>query len=143
MQALLEANLVMSIHDHTFVTPENIGEIFEYNHLGRNVTGYEGLAVSGMDVVFENYMDGTCTITSKAGWKWTDIIHDLGIRWSDFAHQDLLIKADTLADIYRAKPEGKIAVVSVLEVSHAGGERTGPGGCAIRARGARDGHYLL
>ena len=115
MQALLEANLVMSIHDHTFVTPEDVSEIFEYNRLGRNWTGYEGLAVSGIDVVFENFMDGTGMITSKAGWKWTDIIHDLGIRYSDFAHQDMLIKAETLADLYRAKPEGKIAVVSVLE----------------------------
>jgi membrane dipeptidase len=115
VQQLLEKNMVISLHDHTFVTPEDISQIFEYNRTGRNITGYEGLARSGLDVVFENYMDGTCTITSKSGWKWSDVIHDLGLRWSDFAHQDLLFRAETIADLYRAKPEGKIAVVSVLE----------------------------
>lgn len=115
VQALLEQHLVVSVHDHTFVTPDDVTQIFDYNRSGRNWTGYEGLAVSGIDIVVENFMDGTAMITSKSGWKWTDIIHDLGIRYSDFAHQEMLIKAETLADLKRAKPEGKIALVSCIE----------------------------
>jgi hypothetical protein len=41
--------------------------------------------------VFENYADGVATITSKSGWKWTDVIHDLGLRYSDWAHQDFVV----------------------------------------------------
>ncbi len=115
VQALLAQNLVVSVHDHTFVTPDDVTQIFDYNRTGRNWTGYEGLAVSNIDIVVENFMDGTAMITSKSGWKWTDIIHDLGIRYSDFAHQDMIIKAETLADLERAKPEGKIALVSCIE----------------------------
>jgi len=99
------------------VTPEDITQIFEYNRLGRNWTGYEGLSVSGLDVVVENFMDGTAMITSRAGWKWTDVIHDIGIRFSDFAHQDLILVAGTLDDIYRAKREGKIALIPCLEAA--------------------------
>jgi membrane dipeptidase len=117
VQRLLEENIVFSLHDHTFVTPEDITQIFEYNRLGRNWTGYEGLSVSGLDVVVENFMDGTAMITSRAGWKWTDVIHDIGIRFSDFAHQDLILVAGTLADIYRAKREGKIALIPCLEAA--------------------------
>lgn len=117
VQRLLEENIVFSLHDHTFVTPEDITQIFEYNRLGRNWTGYEGLSVSGLDVVVENFMDGTAMITSRAGWKWTDVIHDIGIRFSDFAHQDLILVAGTLDDIYRAKREGKIALIPCLEAA--------------------------
>lgn len=117
VQRLLEENIVFSLHDHTFVTPEDITQIFEYNRLGRNWTGYEGLSVSGLDVVVENFMDGTAMITSRAGWKWTDVIHDIGIRFSDFAHQDLILVAGTLEDIYRAKREGKIALIPCLEAA--------------------------
>ncbi|KYD21942.1 hypothetical protein B4135_1568 [Caldibacillus debilis] len=117
VQTILEEEMIISLHEHTFVCPENVYEIFEFRRQGRDWTGYEGLSVSGLDVVFENFMDGTALITSNAGWKWTDIIHDLGIRYSDFAHQDLIIRAETVDDLYRAKREGKIALVSCLEAA--------------------------
>ena len=66
-------------------------------------------------MVFENFMDGTAMITSKAGWKWTDVIHDIGIRRSDFAHQSMLFIAETFDDLINAKTEGRIAVVATIE----------------------------
>jgi membrane dipeptidase len=115
VQQIMEEDLIISLHEHTFVTPEDLDQIMEFRRQGRDWTGYEGLSKSGLDVVFENFMDGTAFITSSAGWKWQDVIHDLGIRYSDFAHQDMVIKAETIEDIYRAKREGKIAFVSSLE----------------------------
>jgi len=117
VQQLLEDNIIVSVHDHTSVFPEDIGQIFEYVRQGREWTGYEGLSVSGIDVLFENFMDGTALITSNAGWKWTDVIHDIGIRYSDFAHQDMVYVALTVDDLYRAKGEGKIAFVATLEAA--------------------------
>jgi membrane dipeptidase len=101
------------------VVPENISQIFDYQRSGRNFTGYEGLSLSGIDVVFENFMDGTAMITSKAGWKWTDIVHDLGIRYSDFAHQGMVYRADVYDDLVAAKPDGRIALVASLEAATA------------------------
>src|SRR6266568_471385 len=117
VQKLLEACLVVSLHDHAFVVPEDPQQIFEYRRAGRDWTGYEGLAVSGMDAIFDCLMDGTATITSKAGWKWDDIIWDLGMRLSDIAHQDMVIRAETIADILRAKQDGQIAFIPSLEAA--------------------------
>ena len=66
----------------------------EYVREGREWYGYEGLAASGLDAVFENFLDGTATITSKAGWKWTDVIHDLGMHLADVAHQSIVFVGD-------------------------------------------------
>jgi membrane dipeptidase len=117
--ALMAGETVVSIHEHTAVFPEDTAEIFEYARQGRQVTGYAGLARSGIDVVFENFMDGTALITSKAGWKWDDIVLDIGMRFSDIDHQELVYIARTLAEVRDAKPSGRIAFVAALEAATA------------------------
>ena len=52
-------------------------------------------------------MDGLNTISPKWGWKWQDILHDLGMRLCDIAHQDFLIHRRTTEDILRAHREGR------------------------------------
>src|SRR5262249_180603 len=43
---MMSDNLVISLHDHAFVVPEDPNEIWEYRRAGRDWTGYEGLSVS-------------------------------------------------------------------------------------------------
>ena len=116
-QRLLDDSLIVSLHDHAFVVPEDTEQIFEYRRAGRDWTGYEGLSVSGIDAIFDCLMDGTACITSKAGWKWDDVIWDLGMRLSDIAHQDMLIRAETTEDIVRARQNGQIAFIPSLEAA--------------------------
>ena len=114
---IMEEDYMVSMHEHTFIMPENLQEFYEFRRQGRDWTAYEALSQSGLDVIFENFMDGTAMVTSQAGWKWSDVIHDIGIRFSDIAHQDMIIKAERIEDLYRAKKERKIAFVGALESS--------------------------
>jgi|TARA_B100000315_G_scaffold260829_1_gene325967 membrane dipeptidase len=107
--------ICISLHDHPVVFPENIKELFDYVREGRNHTAYEALSHSYLDCVFDNMMDGTCTITSKSGWKWDEVLFDIGMRLSDLAHQDFIIKCERVDDIYRAHKEGKMAMVISIE----------------------------
>ena len=115
VKKLAEENIVISLHDHPCLFPKNMADVFEYNREGREYCAYEALSQSYLDAVFDNMMDGTCTITSKGGWKWSDIIHDIGIRLCDLAHQRFLTKAERVEDILRAHREGKIAWVGAIE----------------------------
>ena len=115
VKSLFENTLMISLHDHCFVAPDNLDEFFEFRRWGRDTTSYEGLSVSGLDAVFDNLMNGTAMITSRGGWKWDDIIYDLGIRLSDLAHQEMVVLATTTEDIVRAKQNGQIAFVVSLE----------------------------
>jgi membrane dipeptidase len=119
VQRLLDENLAVSLHDHCFVVPADFDDLAEYRRQGRDVTGYAGMAQSGLDAVFDCLMDGTATITSKAGWKWDDIVYDLGMRLSDIAHQDFIVRGETLDDIRRAKENGQIAFIASLEAATA------------------------
>jgi membrane dipeptidase len=114
---LLRDEIVISLHDHVQVFPEDLTYLRESIRQGREPTGYEGLSRSGMTAVFDNGMDGTCCISSDAGWKYQDVLFDLGVRMADLAHQDFVVKAETLADIYSAHETGRIAHVFGLEAA--------------------------
>jgi membrane dipeptidase len=89
----------------------------EYRRQGREWTGYEGLSGSGLDCVFDALMGGTATITSRAGWKWDDVVYDLGMRMSDVAHSTMVVQAGSVEDINAAKASGRIALVPCLETA--------------------------
>src|SRR3546814_19669198 len=109
--------MVISLHEHGQVFPENMDYLKDHNRQGREPTGYAGLAHSGLTVVFDNGMDGTCCISSDAGWKYQDVLFDLGVRMADLAHQDFVIKAENLKDIRYAHETGRIAHVFALEAA--------------------------
>jgi membrane dipeptidase len=114
-ERLLRESLCVSLHDHCGITPADMKHNDEYVREGREWYGYEGLAVSGLDAVFENFLDGTATITSKGGWKWTDVIHDLGMHLADVAHQSTVFVGATVDDIEEAHRTGRIAMVPCME----------------------------
>ncbi|NNH23780.1 diguanylate cyclase, partial [Pseudokineococcus marinus] len=114
---LLETEKVISLHEHVQVFPEDMGQLREHIRQGREPTGYEGLSRSGLTAVFDNGMDGTCCISSDAGWKYQDVLFDLGVRMADLAHQDFVVKGETLADIEEAHATGRIAHVFALEAA--------------------------
>jgi membrane dipeptidase len=115
VQKIFQEHLVISLHDHCFVAPKDLKGFLEFRRSGREFTAYEGLAVSGLDAVFDAMMDGTAMITSRAGWKWDDVIFDIGMRLSDIAHQDMVKLALTTDDIRTAKRDGRVAFVISLE----------------------------
>jgi membrane dipeptidase len=117
VRRLLTGSVVVSLHDHPTVFPEDMTEVVDYNRTARHHTGYAGLARSGLTAVFDNLMDGTCCITSQMGWKWTDVIADIGMRLSDVEHQDYLTVARRRDDIERAHETGRIALVVGTEAA--------------------------
>ena len=109
---------MISLHEHLDFTTKDMSTVkplFDAMRSGRDHCGYEAISYSVWDCVFDNMMDGTNIISSPNGWKWIDIIHDLGMRLCDIDHQDFMIHCKSVRDIYRAKEEGKIACVFVIE----------------------------
>jgi len=115
VRALLEDTVLISLHEHAGLFPEDIRRTPEMVREGRQATAFQGLAHSHWDAVFDNLLDGICTMHSKGGWKWTEVLQDLGIRLCDLAHQDFLIPGLRVQDIHRAHREGKVAWIASME----------------------------
>ncbi|GAA4183128.1 membrane dipeptidase [Gryllotalpicola kribbensis] len=116
-EKLLTEETTISLHEHVQVFPEDMSQLRDHIRTGREPTGYQGLAHSGLTAVFDNGMDGTCCISSDAGWKYQDVLFDLGVRMADLAHQDFVIKVESLADIELARQTGKVGHIFALEAA--------------------------
>lgn len=113
---LNEEATIVSLHEHAFSFPEHvIEETDDYVREGRVFTPYAYLAQSNLDGVFDMHLDGLSGIHSREGWKWDDIVHDLGMRACDLAHQEFVLRAGSVDDIRRADEEGRLALVPALE----------------------------
>jgi membrane dipeptidase len=115
VRGLVERCLFVSMHEHVGVFPARIEETPEYARQGRMATAFRGLAASSWDCVFDNLMDGICMIHSSVGWQWNDVLHDLGMRLCDLAHQDFVVPCLRPGDVQRAHDEGRIAWVATME----------------------------
>jgi membrane dipeptidase len=114
-EGLMKGNMVVDLHEHPVLYPDDMVQLPEVNGLGRQFTAYEDLARSGVDCVFDHMMDGMSYITSFSGWKWDDVVHDIGIRLCDLAHQGTVTHCRDVGDIEEAHRGGKIALVLCLE----------------------------
>lgn len=115
--ALLRDSLVISLHDHPVRFPARMEQTPEYNRTGRQHAAYAGLLASGVNVVFDNLMDGTACVTGNAPWRWDDIITDLGMRQADLAHAPGFAAVRTVADIDQLLAAGQIGLVFGLEAA--------------------------
>ena len=107
--------VMVSLHEHLCVFPDDVRESPDYVREGRVFTAYEGIAASRWDCVFDNLLDGLCQINSRSGWKWEDVLHDLGMRLCDLAHQDMVVHCLRVDDIRTAKQNGRLAWVASIE----------------------------
>ena len=115
VERLLRENILISLHEHLGVFPADVSRTPDWVREARVATAFEGLAASAWDAVFDNLLDGICTIESRGGWKWTEVVHDLGMRLCDLAHQDFVIHCRGIEDIGRAHAEGRVAWVASIE----------------------------
>jgi membrane dipeptidase len=116
-ETLIKYYPIVSLRDHGFVVPKKQEDIIPYCRQLHTVYDYEGLALSGIDVLFDNFMDGISILTSPNGLKWDDVISTLGIRYCDIAKQNTVYIARTYHDLLEAKKTNRIAVLPSLEAA--------------------------
>lgn len=113
---LAAENVVFSLHDHPVYVPKDMVANFRaYSREGRLFTAYDALAASNLDAVFDNL--GLASGASRSGMKMEDILYELGTRSTDVAHQDLMVKAGSVADVRDAHASGRIAWIPAVETS--------------------------
>ena len=117
VKQILETTVLVSMHEHLCVFPEAIEDTPHWVREGRCATAFEGLAAGHWDAVFDNLLDGICTMHSLGGWKWTEVLADLGMRLCDIEHQEFVLPCRGVNDIQRAHDEGKVAWIASIEGS--------------------------
>jgi len=114
-EEILEKHITISLHEHSKVYPDDPKLMPDYIRAGRIFVGYEGLAASQLDAVFEALHNGTGKIESQDPWAWENIVYQIGMYLADVDHQDFLFLAKRVEDIVKAHEEGRLAAILALE----------------------------
>jgi membrane dipeptidase len=101
VEEIVEKNIIISLHEHLNVFPKGPAPAGRR----RPFMGYEGMAYSGCDSIFDNCVCST----------FDQVINFLGMRQCDYAHQDFVVPALKVKDITDAFKEGKVAIVQTIE----------------------------
>ncbi|MCD6479883.1 hypothetical protein J7L65_03770, partial [Candidatus Bathyarchaeota archaeon] len=67
VEELLKRCIIIDLHEHPFLFPENVEETWDYTGEGRCFLAYEDLRQSHIDCVFDHLMDGFCNVYTKHG----------------------------------------------------------------------------
>jgi membrane dipeptidase len=108
---------IVSLRDHGFIVPKKSEQILPYCGEFHTAFHYEGISMSGIDVIFENFMDGISIIASKNGLKWDDALYLLGMRYADIQRQKTIYVASTYDDLLKAKRKKQVAILPSLEAA--------------------------
>lgn len=114
----LAAMPIASMRDHGFVVPKRSEDIIPYCRQLHTAYDYEGLRQSGLNLVFDNFMDGIALLSSSQGQKWDDCVANLGIRLCDLSFQEGFSIVRDARDVERAlsRKDG-VAIVASMETA--------------------------
>lgn len=115
---IMSENLIISMRDHGFIVPEKYDDIIPYCQSLHTAFHYEGISKSGIDIIFENFMDGIAITSSTNGLKWDEVIHLLGMRYTDIEHQSTVYIAKTITELTKAKENKQVALLPSLEAAN-------------------------
>ncbi len=115
VEQILRTYPIVSLRDHGFILPRELAQVGAYMRQGFTAYHYQGLLRSGLDAFFDNFMDSLVLLHSEKGWKWLEIVENLGYRYADLAHQRNVVVAGRVKEIVEAKAHGRVAVIPSLE----------------------------
>ena len=107
-ERLMDETVTISLHEHLVYLPDDLGDYGKYTSSGWMPTAYEQLAEGPLDAAL---------MPPLGIRQLSDTVSSLGKLFSDIAHQDLVVRAESADDIRRAHEEGNVAILPVTETS--------------------------
>ena len=96
VERIIENNIIISLHEHLNVFPKGYPVERITVERRRQFKAYEGLAHSGIDVVFDNCVCRT----------FDNVVNFMGMSLCDYAHQDFVIPAMNVDDVPKGSSSG-------------------------------------
>ena len=113
---LHQESIVIDLHLHLRVLPENLEDRRIYARTGRIASGLEGIKRSGLTACLEGFAGNIIMHSSNSFWQFEDVVWDLGMRVGDMDHhKDVVMRGYCVDDILEAKKRGKTAVIPMIE----------------------------
>jgi membrane dipeptidase len=112
-EEIVEKSILVDLHVHPNPGPEDITKETDWQREGRKTIAYEALAKSHLDGMIDWL--APCHVTSKRGWKWSELMDTFGMGLCDIEHQDFVFQCKKADDVVEAHKTGRIAWIPGIE----------------------------
>lgn len=116
-QALMEKIVMIDLHEHILVLPENLDDLLDYLHAGNYKWGYEAVKHGGWAAVgTANGFRGKLSTSTPASIQFGMLVDEIGMMLTDISlHSDVAVKVGSADEILAAKQQGKVGFFITVE----------------------------
>jgi membrane dipeptidase len=115
-QRLAEEVVMVDVHQHPFVLPENLDQLLAYLRRGRYRWGYQAVKHGGWTcVTTANVMRGLLSSPDISFIDFEDLLGEVGMMLADVARQGDVVQVGNAAGIEAAKQRGVVGFLPTLE----------------------------
>ena len=115
-QTLAEETVMVDVHQHPFVLPEDMGQFIDYLRTNSYSWGYEAVKHGGWSAVTTaNIFRGFVNAEDLSFVEYDDVVTEVSMMLADLSLQRDVVKVVNANDIESAKQQGKVGFMPTLE----------------------------
>ena len=115
-QALAEEAVMVDVHQHPFVLPEDMGQFIDYLRTNSYSWGYEAVKYGGWTAVTTaNVFRGLVNAQDMSFIEYDDVLAEVSMMLADLGQQSDVVRVSNANEIESAKQQGKVGFMPTLE----------------------------
>ena len=115
-QRLMEESIMIDLHQHPMVLPEDFSQYFEYLRSDSYVWGYDAVRAGGFTAVgTANVFRGMLHTSEMSFIRFSDLLDEISMMISDISRHDDVLHVGSAAEIESAKQQDKVGFLPTVE----------------------------
>ena len=115
-QRLTEESIMIDLHQHPMVLPEDFGQYWEYLRSDNYVWGYDAVREGGFTAVgTANVFRGMLHTNEMSFIRFSDLLDEISMMVADISRHDDVLQVSNAADIETAKQQGQVGFLPTVE----------------------------
>ena len=115
-QRLMEESIMIDLHQHPMVLPEDFSQYWEYLRSDRYVWGYDAVREGGFTAVgTANVFRGMLHTSEMSYIRFSDLLDEISMMIADISRHDDVLQVSNAGEIESAKQQGKVGFLPTVE----------------------------
>ena len=115
-QRLMEESVMIDLHQHPMVIPEDFSQYWAYLRSDNYVWGYDAVRAGGFTAVgTANVFRGMLHTNEMSFIRFSDLLEEISMMISDIARHDDVLQVSNAAEIESAKQQDKVGFLPTVE----------------------------
>ena len=115
-ERLMEESVMIDLHQHPMVLPEDFNQYWEYLRSDNYVWGYDAVREGGFTAVgTANVFRGMLHTSEMSFIRFSDLLDEISMMISDISRHDDVLRVNNASEIESAKQQGKVGFLPTVE----------------------------